>query len=242
MKNIITNIQRFCLQDGPGIRTVVFFKGCNLNCPWCSNPENISFDIETSVDREITYGKEYNCKDLYDEIIKDKIYYKNSGGVTFSGGEPLWHVFEIKELLEKIKREKISIVFETTLSIPREYVLESLKYADYYLVDIKILTDDAKDKINLDANLFLDNITYLLKNTSNVRFRLPLVRNYTYTEANLTAIYEFLIKNNIRDIDVFNVHELGKIKYEKLGKKINHFDTIDNKEIELLNKKFRYKH
>ena len=119
MKNIITNIQRFCLQDGPGIRTVVFFKGCNLNCPWCSNPENISFDIETSVDREITYGKEYNCKDLYDEIIKDKIYYKNSGGVTFSGGEPLWHVFEIKELLEKIKREKISIVFETTLSIPR---------------------------------------------------------------------------------------------------------------------------
>ena len=77
MKNIITNIQRFCLQDGPGIRTVVFFKGCNLNCPWCSNPENISFEIEKSIDNKIIYGKEYSVEELYKEIVKDRNQEKN---------------------------------------------------------------------------------------------------------------------------------------------------------------------
>ena len=43
MKLLVTNIQRFCLHDGPGIRTTAFLKGCSLHCPWCCNPENISF-------------------------------------------------------------------------------------------------------------------------------------------------------------------------------------------------------
>ena len=61
MKVIVTNIQRFCLHDGPGIRTTVFFKGCNLKCPWCSNPENLSFEIEEYNNDGIKgiYGKEY---------------------------------------------------------------------------------------------------------------------------------------------------------------------------------------
>lgn len=41
MNGMITEIERFALNDGPGIRTVVFFKGCNMNCAWCHNPETI---------------------------------------------------------------------------------------------------------------------------------------------------------------------------------------------------------
>ena len=46
MQNLIFDIQRFCVYDGPGIRTTVFFKGCNMHCAWCHNPESFSTDAE----------------------------------------------------------------------------------------------------------------------------------------------------------------------------------------------------
>jgi pyruvate formate lyase activating enzyme len=238
MKNIVTNIQRFCLQDGPGIRTTVFFKGCNLNCPWCSNPENISFDIEKSIDGKIVYGKELNCDELYEEIIRDKIYYDNVGGVTFSGGEPLWHMFDVEPLLKRLKEKKVSIAIETSLSTPLKYLERSLLYADYYLVDIKILSAKAAKKINIDVDLFTSNIDFLLRNNTNIKFRIPLVKEYTYEDENIQLIYDLLVKNNVKEIDVFNVHELGKSKYTSLGKTINHFDVLSDNEINILKKKF----
>ena len=76
-KVMITNIQRFSLHDGPGIRTTVFLKGCSLRCPWCCNPENIKPDTQKYIkdDIEKFYGTEMTLKELYDEIIKDKDFY-----------------------------------------------------------------------------------------------------------------------------------------------------------------------
>ena len=64
---IVTNIQRFSLHDGPGIRTTVFLKGCSLCCPWCSNPENISFEMESYVKNGKTgiYGREYSNDEIF---------------------------------------------------------------------------------------------------------------------------------------------------------------------------------
>jgi len=232
MKNIVTNIQKFCLQDGPGIRTTIFFKGCNLRCPWCSNPENISFEIEKSIDNKITYGKEYTCEELFNEIVKDKVYYANNGGVTFSGGEPLWHIKEIEPLLKKLKENMISIAFETTLTVPKEYVIQSLDYCDYYLVDIKILNKADEAKINSNSDLFKENAK-LLQN-KNVKYRIPLAYDYTFTENNIIEIRNFLVDNNIKEVDVFNTHNLGKEKYLKLGKEPKEFKKIDESDIEKL--------
>ena len=94
----ITNIQHFCLHDGPGIRTTVFLKGCNLHCPWCANPECISMDIEGE------FGRDIQIEELERELLKDELYYSlNNGGVTFSGGEPLLQIKELKELLKALK-------------------------------------------------------------------------------------------------------------------------------------------
>lgn len=61
MKLLVTNIQRFCLHDGPGIRTTVFFKGCSLHCPWCCNPENISFQPQFYFQRKKCIAQNGRC-------------------------------------------------------------------------------------------------------------------------------------------------------------------------------------
>ena len=130
MKARITNIQRFSLQDGPGIRTTIFLKGCSLKCPWCSNPENISYEIEEYKNdgEKGIYGKDIELDELYEEIKKDDAYYKiDNGGVTFSGGEVLLQIEKIEPLLKKLKSEKINICMETCLVSPLDNLKVALK-------------------------------------------------------------------------------------------------------------------
>ena len=138
---LITNIQRFSLHDGPGIRTTIFLKGCSLRCPWCANPENIKPYPEKYYKDGIEgiYGKNYTYDEVYNEIIKDRAFYDENGGVTFSGGEALLYVNEILPLLEKLKKERITIAVETCLFIPTENLRRVIPYIDYFYVDMKIL-------------------------------------------------------------------------------------------------------
>lgn len=214
----VTNIQRFCLQDGPGIRTTVFLKGCPLNCPWCSNPENISFQIEKSVNNQIIFGKKVDVNELYEKIIKDKTYYQNEGGVTFSGGEPLMQIEQLEDLLKKLKDSNISIAMETTCVVPKKYIELALKYVDYFLIDIKILDKENEHKINTNSQKFIENIENLIKNDAIISFRIPIVKGYTYTFKNIKIIRDLLVKWNIKSIEMFPVHNLGESKYSQLGK------------------------
>ena len=140
MSILITNIQRFSLHDGPGIRTTVFTKGCTLHCPWCSNPENLTPAIQNYVKKDKdghveetgTYGKWYSPEKLYDEIVKDKIFYGDietdssldfealPGGVTFSGGECLAQIKELEPVLKRLNEEHIHTAVESCLFVPDE--------------------------------------------------------------------------------------------------------------------------
>ena len=84
---LITNIQRMCMNDGPGIRTTVFLKGCNLHCPWCANPENIRFISEEYEKNGIkgVYGKSYSLDEVYQNILKDIGFWEKEGGDLFRG-------------------------------------------------------------------------------------------------------------------------------------------------------------
>ena len=179
----ITNIQRFSLHDGPGIRTTVFLKGCNLHCPWCCNPENIDFNIEHYVENglEKDFGYDIDLEDLEREILKDLAFYDNGkGGVTFSGGEPLLQIEKIIPLLESLKSKNINICFETSLSVDKTLVLMMLDYADSIYIDIK----------SLDKNIYLaytgapndqviDNLAFLSKTCpEKVTIRIPLIPGY----------------------------------------------------------------
>ncbi len=238
MKVIVSNIQRFCLHDGPGIRTTVFFKGCNLRCPWCSNPENINFNIEeyNYNNQKGEYGKEYSLEELESEILKDKDYYENNGGVTFSGGEPLLQFKNIEPLLKKLKEDKINICVETALTVPKEFINIALKYVDEFIIDIKII-DSTSDKINGNPSLYLDNVKEVYSKNKNIIFRIPLVYDYTYTESNINKIIEMLKDYKDINVEIFKTHNLSYKKYESLGLKVKDFKEISDSEMEDICKK-----
>ena len=233
MSVIITNIQRFCLHDGPGIRTTVFLKGCNLKCPWCSNPENISFDIQEYNHNGYRgiYGKEISLDELENEILKDLNYYKTGGGVTFSGGEALLQFDKLEPLLINLKEKKINICVETALTVPEKYIDIALKYVDEFIIDIKIIDERNDYKINGNSKLFLSNIKNIFNSKMNIVFRMPIVPKYTYTDENISRILKVLKDYKPDCVEIFKIHNLGKSKYDSLSLPYFNFDEISDEKM-----------
>lgn len=245
MKVRISNIQRFCLHDGPGIRTTVFLKGCNLKCPWCANPENIDYEFNefTNIDtgEHGVFGQDIEITDLYEEIIKDREYYQmNNGGVTFSGGEPLLQIKKIEPLLKRLKEENINMCIETALNVPLEYVQIASKYIDEFIIDIKILKSAECNKVlNGDVKLYNSNLVYLSDLNSTIIFRIPLISEYTLDNENIELIIELVKKYKSQNIEIFKVHNLAESKYKSLNKPFISFLNVDDKEVETIYNKIK---
>lgn len=217
---MITNIQRMCFHDGPGIRTTVFLKGCSLHCPWCSNPENISFEPQNySLNgEEGIYGREYTCEQLFEVLQKDKIFWAKDGGVTFSGGEALMQMKALEKLFLMLKQQNINIAVETALFIPEDYLEIALKYVSYFLVDIKILNKSlCKEILGGNLDLYLSNVEKLCQSGKNIIFRIPCNYEYTFSEKNKERIFSFLLQHRNIHTQIFRIHDLGRNKYESLG-------------------------
>jgi len=236
MKVRVTNIQRFCLSDGQGIRTTVFLKGCNLKCPWCANPENIKYEKQEYIKEgeKGIFGRDIEVEELFKEIIKDKEYYlKSNGGVTFSGGEVLLQAVSLIPLLKKLKENNINICFESALMVPFELLELVMPYVDSFIVDIKILDEDkATEIINGIIYLYYQNLDLLFKNKKNIKFRIPLVKGYTLESNNINKIIELLKKYSGTKVEIFKIHNLAESKYKSLGIKMNKFEEISDKEVE----------
>lgn len=221
---IITNIQRFSLHDGPGIRTTVFLKGCSIRCPWCSNPENINHQIESYVKdgKEGFYGKEYSVDQVLKEVLKDKIFYEDNGGVTFSGGEALLYAKELLPLMQQIKQNNISIAVETCLFVPSAYLEMVIPYVDYFYVDLKVMDKERCSfllKGNLD--LFKSNLAILAK-SKKINVRIPVIYGYTDDEDNIRSIIDVIreYSSSIKKVGLIKGHNLGDNKYISLGKDV----------------------
>lgn len=221
---IITNIQRFSLHDGPGIRTTVFLKGCSIRCPWCSNPENINHQIERYVKdgKEGFYGKEYSVEEVLKEVLKDKIFYDDNGGVTFSGGEALLYAKELLPLMQQIKQNNISIAVETCLFVPSAYLEKVIPYVDYFYVDLKVMDKERCSfllKGNLD--LFKSNLAILAK-SKRFNVRIPVICGYTEDEDNIRSIIDVIreYRASIKKVELIKGHNLGDNKYVTLGRDV----------------------
>ena len=230
----VTNIQRMCFNDGPGIRTTVFLKGCSLHCPWCANPENISFDIEAYNygGEKGTYGRDYELEDLYNEIIKDKAFWGKDGGVTFSGGEPLMHVERLLPLLKKLNDENISIAVESSLFAPNESVRSACDYIDYCIADVKILDPEAcKEQLGGQISTFLSNVRTAYNAGVLKQFRIPLCYELTYTDSNRKMILDFLADYRDIPVQIFTIHALGESKYRSLGMECFEHDDVTDEDL-----------
>ena len=141
MKASISKIESFSTVDGPGIRTTIFFNGCNLRCKFCHNPE-------TWIKNEDNYTED----ELYNKIIRNKPYFQNNGGVTFSGGEPLLHLEFLEEICKKLKKENIHITLDTAGNGNGNYD-KLLKYIDLIILDIKHINTEGFNNITQTNNI-----------------------------------------------------------------------------------------
>jgi len=136
---IVFGIEKFATHDGPGIRTVVFLKGCPLRCMWCHSPESWSFEVERYPDGEVI-GQEMSSDGVLAEVLKDKDFYDASGGgLTVSGGEPLARPAFLAELLGKAKVAGLHTAVETSGAATEKVFAPLLPLVDLWLWDVKEL-------------------------------------------------------------------------------------------------------
>lgn len=253
-KVLVSNIQRFSLHDGPGIRTTVFLKGCAVHCPWCCNPENISNKIQVYGENGITkeWGRWYTAQELIDEILKDKGYYIGElsqenyiiqnealidclpGGVTFSGGEALLQASKINAILLDLRKQGIHIALETSLFAPTEKLQEVISLIDLFYVDIKIVdVSQCKSVVGGNIDLYKTNLSIVANSMRPMIIRVPVIGGYTDNKKNIDNICEMLSglyshQNNILRVELLPGHHLGDSKYEKLGKTKPVFQLVDD--------------
>lgn len=231
-KILATNIQRFSLHDGPGIRTTVFLKGCSLRCPWCSNPENLNPFIESYIKdgKEGIYGKEYAADEILTEVMKDKNFYDPDGGITFSGGEALLQAEVILPVLEKAKNAGITTAVETCLFVPKENLELLIPYVDFFYVDMKIMdAEKCKEQIKGNLELYKKNLDILCVH-KKITVRLPVIGGYTDGAENRKLVIEEIKKHqdSIVKIEMLKEHNLGKSKYISLGWKVPDFNGVSD--------------
>lgn len=267
MKNI-TNIQKFSIHDGDGIRTTVFFKGCPLKCEWCHNPETQRFEKEMQVDREkcsgcgtcasvcpngavrmtedhrpawdpkaCTFcgkcenfcpagsreivGREYTVKELTKELMKDQMFYEESGGgVTFSGGEVMSMDMDfILAMAKELKRQDVTLTIDTCGYVPYERFEKLLPYVNTFLYDVKVMDPELHKKyMGTDNKLILENLIRLSQDGARIYIRIPTIKEVNGNEENMKETIAFLKEHDIHPagVNLLPYHDTGSGKYAKL--------------------------
>lgn len=289
---LILDIQRMSTEDGPGIRTTVFFKGCSLSCAWCHNPEGISgkIDIEWAENRcigcktcidacknsAVNYsdkgiyidknkcssclvcvkecpgnalgakGEYWDADKLFNELIKDKSYFLNSGGgITASGGEALLQADFLASLFKRIKAEGISTALDTAGFVNKDSFDKILPYTDIVLYDLKIFDSVLHKKYTGACNeKILENLLYIAdyirKSESKIIWiRTPIIPGATAYQENIISIGNF-ISEKLLDVtgrwELCAFNNLCRDKYKRLNKEwiFNETDLLRKSEMESL--------
>ena len=232
IKGRIFNIQRFSIHDGPGIRTIVFFKGCYMRCAWCCNPESQNKEIETIIEKDKikTVGRDVYVSDIMPEILSDITYYRRSGGgVTLSGGEILCQADFARELLKACKEEGLHTAVESASSAPFSEIEKILPYVDLYLMDIKHTNGEKHKAFTGKSNeLMLENAKKVADSgMTNLVIRVPVIPTFNATEEEIRDIAKFAGSlKGVKKLHLLPYHRLGQDKYDGLGREYELKDIL----------------
>ena len=266
-KALISNIQNYSTKDGPGIRTTVFFTGCNLKCIWCSNPELIEPGIkvmyfenrcrrcgkcaETAVNNSIILtesgceidrekctnieecmevcpyeayeksGYEISAQDLYNKLIRDKIFFEQSGGgVTFSGGEAGLQYEFLSEIGAELQKDNIHTALDTAGLITWEKLEKAINSMNMVLFDIKAYDSRLHRKYTGAGNeLILENIKKTADKNKELIIRMVIVPGMNDNMEDIKKRISFIkeLGSAVKQIDILKYHNLGEGKYKSLG-------------------------
>ncbi len=271
-KATIFNIQRYCLHDGPGIRTTVFFKGCPLKCVWCHNPESQrcaseimhyssrctvcgaclnecpsrSVEIKDGVSMLVRKsnecivcgkcveicrnnanelcGKTMTVSEIFSIVMKDKIFYGGTGGMTLSGGEPALQSDAALELLRIANSEDINTVIETCGVGTEAFFKEAATLGAMFYFDIKAIdTVLHKQLTGMDNFHVLNNLLQLMRIGAHIVIRLPLVPGVNDGIKEIRELSCFLRthRKNYDYAEIMPYHNLGKSKACALSQAYN---------------------
>ncbi|MBR5155372.1 MAG: glycyl-radical enzyme activating protein [Clostridia bacterium] len=223
-KGRIFDIQRFSVHDGPGVRTIVFLKGCFLRCKWCCNPESQRYEIETMIQggKEKIMGRDVTVDEVMDIIEKDRIYYRRSGGgVTLSGGECLAQPDFSVALLRACNERGIDTAIESTGFADFEKIEMLLPYLNHYLMDIKHINSEKHREYTTQPNeKILENARRIAKSGVELTIRVPVIPGFNCTEDEIRDIANFAkTLEGVTELHLLPYHRLGESKYEGLGRK-----------------------
>ncbi len=219
----IFDIQKFSVHDGPGIRTIVFLKGCALRCKWCCNPESQKYEIQTMMQngKEKTIGQDITVAEVLEIVKKDMPYYRRSGGgLTLSGGEMLCQSDFAYALLRSAKEASINTAVETTGFASYEVIEKLLPHIDTVLMDIKH-TNSAKHKefTTQPNEKILENAVKIAKNAKKLIIRVPVIPTFNDTPEEIGDIARFAASlEGVTEINLLPYHRFGKDKYDGLGR------------------------
>lgn len=232
VKGRIFDIQRFSVHDGPGIRTIIFFKGCALRCRWCCNPESQSFEIQTmNMDgKEKVVGKDITVAELMETILRDMPYYRRSGGgVTLSGGEATLQPEFAEALLRTCKQYGVNTAIESTAIADFTVIQRFLPFIDTYLMDIKHINSKKHEEFTTKPNeRILENAKKLDKYANKLIIRVPVIPTFNATKEEIGEIAKFVSElENTNEIHLLPYHKFGTDKYRWLGReyKMGDIDT-----------------
>jgi pyruvate formate lyase activating enzyme len=274
MKGIVFDIQKFALHDGPGIRTVVFLKGCPFKCVWCCNPESIdpepqlAFDAnkcrncgvcanecpvnalnfsggKLAVDFEFCtacgkclehctpgalriYGYETDSDSILKEVLKDVDYFRNSGGgLTLSGGDPLFRFDFAVEILTKAKAHGLNTCIESEGFGTTDQFKKLLPLVDHFYFDYKITDDFLHTKYTGVSNeIVLANLNFLASSNADITLRCIVIPGINDSDDHFTAISALSRQYpTIKTIEVMPYHDFGTSKYIQIGKPIYPIDS-----------------
>lgn len=222
---IAFDIQRSSMNDGPGIRTTVFLKGCPLRCRWCHNPESWKIEPQQALpvrpgEPPVVYGDERTVEEVMSEVRKDRAYYEASGGgMTVSGGEPMVQFDFCRDLLKAAHNEGFHTCLDTSGCAPLDHYLAVLPYVDLFLWDYKATGRQTHRALTgVEPDLILKNFEALYEAGASLLLRCPLVPDANDSAEHLTAIARIGTQHpRLAGIEILPYHDIGLSKYDRLG-------------------------
>lgn len=193
-KGIIFDIKEFSVNDGPGGRVTVFFKGCPLRCMWCHNPEGLSVKKQYNSQTKKLVGVQWSVEELVLYMDKYKKYFEAmNGGITFSGGEPTYQYEFLKECAKQL--QDYHLLLDTSGYCEVEKFENLAKLFDMFYFDLKIANREEHIKYTGVSNdRIIENLEILNKMRKQVVIRIPMIPQITDTEENLIGIGRLIMK------------------------------------------------
>lgn len=227
IKGLIHSTESFGAADGPGVRYIIFMQGCRMRCRYCHNPDTWSMEGDNTT---VSMSPE----EVLEKALRYKSYWKDKGGITVSGGEPLLQIDFLLELFRLAKAEGVNTCIDTAGNpFTREEPFfskfqELMKFTDLLLLDIKEIDPERHRNITGFGNEnILDMAQYLSEIGKPVWIRHVLVPGLSDFDEDLDRLGGFIrTLGNVQRVEVLPYHTLGKFKWENLGIKYTLPDTF----------------